>query len=351
VTRIRRHAIIWAAWTLINGAAALLGYLRSSAFDGAPPPGWIWPNVAAIPIWSLLTPAILAVSRRFPLDRRPGPKIWLAHVAAIAGTLLIDGVSSYALHFILPGRELTLTQHLVRYAFVCIVFYAGIVAVEHAGRYHRLYVDQRVRESELEARLARAQLDALQLQIRPHFLFNVLNTIAGLVRVGNSASAVTMLARLGELIRLVGKSDGAQEVPVRKELELVDRYLLIEQARFGDRLAIEIKVDPTVEDALVPHWILQPLVENAVRHGIGVEAAQGRVGIVVEAVGPSLRLEVTDSGQSNGTGPIQGAGIGLANTRARLAQLYGAEQSFALVKTALGMSAVIHIPLHREARS
>src|SRR4051812_26038706 len=188
------------------------------------------------------------------------------------------------------------------------------------GRYYRLYLERRVLASELEAQLSRAQLHALQMQIRPHFLFNTLNTISGLVRTDDKAAAITMLAGLGDLLRLLLRSDGAQEVPVRQELELIERYLQIEQVRFGDKLAIELNVEDGVEDALVPNLILQPLVENAVRHGIG--AATGRVSVVVERVGETLRLAVSDSGDG-GLHDAESQGIGLANTRARLERLYG----------------------------
>src|SRR5678815_4220103 len=118
--------------------------------------------------------------------------------------------------------------------------------------------------------------------IRDSFLFNTLNTISGLVRVDDKASAITMLAGLGDLLRLLLRSDGAQEVPVRQEIELIQRYLQIEQVRFGDQLAVEVSVEPGVEDALVPNLILQPLVENAVRHGVGT--ATGRVAVVVRRI-------------------------------------------------------------------
>jgi LytS/YehU family sensor histidine kinase len=154
-----------------------------------------------------------------------------------------------------------------------------------------------------------------------------------------------MLAGLGDLLRLLLRSDGAQEVPVRQELELIERYLQIEQVRFGDRLAIELSVEAGVEDALVPNLILQPLVENAVRHGIG--AAIGRVSVVVERVGSTLRMAVSDTGDARPR-DVDSLGIGLANTRARLERLYGSVHRFELAQSAAGTSAIIEIPLHHE---
>jgi LytS/YehU family sensor histidine kinase len=246
------------------------------------------------------------------------------------------------------GRQLTFFQQMWRYSFIDAFFYAGVVAVEHAGRYYRMYLDRRIRASELEAQVSRAQLQALQMQIRPHFLFNALNTIAGLVRIDDKASAITMLAGLGDLLRLLLRSDGAQEVPVRQELELIEHYLQIEQVRFGDRLTIEVSVDPEVEDAMVPNLILQPLVENAVRHGVGADT--GRVAVSVRAIGGALRMEVSDSGDApprDGDGDGDNHGIGLANTRARLTRLYGSDHRFELAQTRTGTSAIIEIPLHR----
>jgi LytS/YehU family sensor histidine kinase len=154
-----------------------------------------------------------------------------------------------------------------------------------------------------------------------------------------------MLAGLGDLLRLLLRSDGAQEVPVRQELELIERYLQIEQVRYGDRLEVDVRVQPGIEDALVPNLILQPLVENAVRHGVG--AATGRVAVTVQRVGSTLRMEVSDSGDAQ---PRDGdsLGIGLTNTRARLERLYGGVHRFELAQNASGTSAIIEIPLHHE---
>jgi LytS/YehU family sensor histidine kinase len=154
-----------------------------------------------------------------------------------------------------------------------------------------------------------------------------------------------MLAGLGDLLRLLLRSDGAQEVPVRQELEVIQRYLQIEQVRFGDRLAVEVRVQPGVEDALVPNLILQPLVENAVRHGVG--ATTGRVAVTVERVDSTLRMEVCDSGDAQ-PHESDSLGIGLSNTRARLERLYGGVHRFELAQSARGTSAIIEIPLHHE---
>jgi two-component system LytT family sensor kinase len=347
VTRLGSLAIISAVWTMVALFSALSVYLRMMSGELTPAPGWIWPTLGLIPVWTAATPPITALSRRFPLGRGTWPKAVLLHALALVVVLALDGLINMWLSPVVGGRVLTFWQQMWRYTFLDAFFYAGVVVVEHAGRYYRLYLDRRVRASELEAQVSRAQLQALQMQIRPHFLFNTLNTVSGLVRVDDKAAAITMLAGLGDLLRLLLRSDGAQEVPVHQELELIERYLQIEQVRFGDKLAVEVRVDPGVEDALVPNLIQQPLVENSVRHGIG--ATTGRVSVVVERVGPTLRMAVSDTGDAR---PYDGdsSGIGLTNTRARLERLYGGEHRFELAQSAAGTSAIIEIPLHHVPR-
>jgi two-component sensor histidine kinase len=345
VTSLRGLAIISAVWTAVALFSALSLYLRVTSGELKPAPGWYWVILAVIPLWTVATPPILALSRRFPLGRGTWAVAVVLHALALFAVLALDGLVNLWLPPAGGARVLTYSQHVWRYSFIDAFFYAGVVAVEHASRYYRLYLDRRVHASELEAQVSRAQLQALQMQIRPHFLFNTLNTISGLVRVDNKAAAITMLAGLGDLLRLLLRSDGAQEVPVRQELELIERYLQIEQVRFGDKLSIELSVEAGVEDALVPNLILQPLVENAVRHGIG--AATGRVSVVVERVGSTLRMAVSDTGDAQ---PRDGdsLGIGLTNTRARLERLYGGVHRFELTQSAAGTSAIIEIPLHHD---
>jgi two-component system, LytTR family, sensor kinase len=345
VTRLRGVALIAAVWTVIALFGVLSAYLRITSGELKPGPGWYWVNLGVIPLWTVATPPILALSRRFPLERRTWHLAVLVHAPILVLVLIVDGLLNMAVSPGAGGHVFTFWQQMWRYSFIDAFFYAGVVAVEHAGRYYRLYLDRRVRASELEAQVSRAQLQALQMQIRPHFLFNTLNTISGLVRVDDKAAAITMLAGLGDLFRLLLRSDGAQEVTVRQELELIERYLQIEQVRFGDRLAVEVHVQHGVEDALVPNLILQPLVENAVRHGIG--GATGRVSVVVERTGSTLRLAVSDTGDAP---PHDGdsLGIGLSNTRARLERLYGGVHRFELAQSAAGTSAIIEIPLHHE---
>jgi two-component sensor histidine kinase len=355
--RLRRFAVIVAVWSSISLFNIISIYLRITSGELRPGPDWLLSCLAVTPLWACLTPPIMCLSRRFPIGRwRTAVPV---HMVGWLAVLAIDGVIGLVLSPGVGPTPLTFWQQMWRYSFIDTFFYGGVVAVELAARYYRMYLDRRVQTSELEAQVSRAQLQALQMQIRPHFLFNALNTISGLVRTDNKPAAVTMLAGLGDLLRLLLRSDGAQEVPVRQELELIERYLEIEQVRFGNKLRFEIHIDAGVDNALVPYLILQPLVENAVRHGIGASNASGagRVSIAVEHAGSRLRMTVSDSGDA-GPDPARalaeretclGSGIGLSNTRARLERMYGSQHRFELAHHAAGTSAILEIPLHRKA--
>jgi len=177
---------------------------------------------------------------------------------------------------------------------------------------------------ELEVRLSQAKLQALQMQLNPHFLFNTLHAISALMHQDVDA-AERMLTRLSDLLRYALESTEAHEVPLKKEIEFLQRYLEIEQTRFGDRLQVRMEIDPAALDAQVPNLILQPLVENAIRHGIEPHAQAGLVELRARAENGTLELIVQDNGKGSAKSAPAGFGLGLSNTRARLEQLYGAE--------------------------
>ncbi len=338
--RLRWFAIVLSVWTVVHTVGALAVVVRSLSGEVALGRFWYLPSLISIPVWALVTPPIFALSRRAVFDRRHWPRAVALHLVGLAAVMAFDAFAMWLDYAVIEGGALTYGQAIWKWSFIDAFFYASIVAVEHAIRYYRLYVERRMLASELETRLARAQLQALQMQIRPHFLFNALNTIAGLVRVDDKATAIEMLAGLGELLRILLRSDGAQLVPLARELELVQHYLRIEKIRFGDQLDVEVTVQPGLETAMIPNLILQPLVENAIRHGI---AAAGRVEIRVERDGATLRMSVLDSGTAE---PVENtSGIGISNTRARLESLYGTAHRFELSHHTTGTSATIEIPL------
>lgn len=226
--------------------------------------------------------------------------------------------------------------------------YWVIVSVVHALTYYRRSQERERKALELTASLAQARLQALKMQLQPHFLFNALNAIATLVHKDPHA-ADDMIGNLSELLRQALDSSELQEVPLRKELEFLDCYLEIEQMRLGDRLRVEKQIAPDTLDAHVPVMILQPLVENAVRHGIEPSRAPGVVTVCAERQGELLQLTVRDSGAGARASTVNAdrPGIGLANTRARLQELYGAGAQFVMQPvTATGFTVELRIPFH-----
>lgn len=237
-----------------------------------------------------------------------------------------------------------------RYAFLFgfrLPIYLAIAAVAHALHFYRRSQDRELRSVELQASLAQARLEALKMQLQPHFLFNALNSIAALVHKDADA-ADEMLAALSDFLRLVLATSGEQELPLRRELELVERYLAIEHARFGDRLQYKVDVSAETEPALVPAFLLQPLVENAVRHGLEPRPGAGSLTIQARRQDGNLRLVVTDNGVGlNGKQPPR-EGIGLVNTRARLRELYNGHATLELHNGG-GVTVEITLPFHAAA--
>lgn len=227
--------------------------------------------------------------------------------------------------------------------------YGAIVVTWIALDYHSRLRDRERAAADLEARLSEARLQSLRSQIQPHFLFNTLNTIASLNH-DDPKAANRMLAQLSQLLRVSLESDARQDVTLEQELAFLKGYLEIEQARFGDRLGVIFDIAPETLTAQVPNLLLQPLVENAVRHGIAPYARPGEVRIAARKVSDRLKIEISDTGPGiervakNGG---QGNGIGLINTQARLQQLYGDKQSFKARDGAKGGTVVeVTIPLH-----
>jgi len=229
-----------------------------------------------------------------------------------------------------------------------LLIYGAVVGISYAVDYYRKYREREFLASRLEAQLAQAQLDSLRMQLHPHFLFNTLNSIVGLVRDNKNSAAVNMLVGLSDLLRHTLEHSARHEVELREELNFIKLYLKIQETRFSDRLHIEFDIDPATTKALVPNLILQPLTENALRHGIGRSADSGLVGISSAVTDGHLRLTVYD----NGAGlpddwEMKGStGIGLANTAARLQQLYDDNHQFDIRnRDGGGVEVVILMPL------
>lgn len=303
-------------------------------------------------LWAIFTPVVVWLSRRFPLERRSWIQNLLLHIglAAAFGTIIkvTYELLVYALHG--PIRGVFTQSRIVRSVWEMIdyemMIYGIILLIDHGIRYYQQYQEGQLRASQLETRLAHAQLQALKMQLDPHFLFNTLHTVSELVHE-DAEAAERMIVRLSELLRLSLENAGTQEVTLRKELDFLERYLEIEKIRYEERLTVNFDIDPAALDARVPNLILQPLVENAIRHGIGSCAAGGEVSIHASTDGSRLELEVFDSGSGmfDRTQPIR-EGVGIANTRARLERLYGTAHQFVLRHgTRGGLECHITMPL------
>jgi two-component system LytT family sensor kinase len=206
---------------------------------------------------------------------------------------------------------------------VDMAFYWGVLAFGFSSEIYQKYRHEELRSAQLEARLIETELKALRQQMHPHFLFNTMNTIAVLVREKKNEEAVTLVARLSALLRMSLDNTGVQEVTLRQEMDFLERYLEIQQARFSDRLTVNIRIEPQALQARIPNLVLQPIVENAILHGIAPKAGPGTVDIVGRIEGDNLHLEVRDDGAGFDGSVRAKEGIGLANTRERLTKIYG----------------------------
>ena len=327
----------WVRWISIFGVWTLLGALSAvRIFIGYAYAGYAvsWQRALVIALvdwysWALLAPAIAWMARRFALERRSWLRSLFVHLpASILFSILKMLIESRLLEWLDPASALRYSGLL--FPSVLFTYYAILGAI-YALDYYSKYRLHELKSSQLQAQLAEAQLQALKMQLHPHFLFNTLHAISSLMRRDIEA-AERMITRLSDLLRLTLENVGAQETPLRQELEFLERYLEIEQTRFRDRLEVKMEVEPETLDARVPNLILQPLVENAVRHGIAPRAAPGRIEIFARREDNKLELQVRDNGaglSDEKTARIK-EGVGLANTRARLEQLYGTNYRFDL---------------------
>ena len=224
-----------------------------------------------------------------------------------------------------------------------LLVYWVILCVTFAFDYYRKYRERELRAAALEKNLVQAKLQTLQMQLNPHFLFNSLHSISSLMHRDVEA-ADRMIARLSDLLRAALAGSDTQEVTLREELEFIRRFLEIEQIRFGSRLTVKMDVAPDTLDALVPNLILQPLVENAIRHGIEPHAKPGRIELRAQRENGALNLDVSDNGGGLPAGKQTVEGVGLSNTRARLLALYGDAHSFEL-RPAPGTGLSVHLTI------
>jgi signal transduction histidine kinase len=320
---------------------------------------WFEGLATTMPSWyvlGLLLPATFWMAHKFPLEGGRWRISVLAHLPAAAlFTVVHLSASSYISDWLLyrgvPPMPFgtNLSRLLGLYFVVDIFFYVMFVGFAHALDYRRMYWERErdaaqlaLKTSRLEGSLTRANLESLRMQLNPHFLFNTLNAISVMALKGERHGVVRTLTLLSDLLR-VSLENKAQVVPLREELQFLERYLEIEEIRFKDRLTVRMALSPETLDAEVPTLVLQPLVENAIRHGISRKPGVGEIVVSAVAADGMLVLSVSDTGPGFGQ-RIETArqGIGLANTRARLEQLYGANQAL-LLEDAPGGGATVRI--------
>jgi two-component system, LytTR family, sensor kinase len=306
--------------------------------------------------WNIATPLILRLLNRFPLQRGKLPRSIGIHAFAAPFFFITSSAISVITYRLILGpypRSKSLFdsfRSVVIGGFATgLLIYLLIIGISLAINYYRGYRDRELQASNLETRLVEAQLDALRMQLHPHFLFNTLNSISVLMRRDIDA-ADRMLLQLSNLLRVTLARDAAHEIKLEQELEILERYLEIEQIRFQDRLIVRMHIDPSALDALVPQLFFQPLLENAIRHGIADREAGGEIDIRAERQNGMVHLQVRDNGP--GVNASHGnliEGVGLSNTRTRLEYLYGSSSRFEVGNAeAGGLIVAAAFPFHTE---
>ncbi len=349
-------------WTLFGVFFALQNYVNAVYFGQDIS---FWTTLAVWLIcgyaWMLLTPLVVFLAERFFIKSGQIRRNLLVHfIAGAAISLFQLAVFIFARQWLLGNSQKTFSfsadfqKLLVGEFHVNLIVYWIVVGIAHLRLINRRYLE-RMRESarlalstsQLETELAHAQLDALKMQLHPHFLFNTLNSISVLMR-DDVKAANRMLVRLSELLRAALKSEGLQEVSLRQELEFLRGYLEIEQTRFQDRLTVDFAVESETLDAQVPNLILQPIVENAIRHGIAPLATAGLIQVRARRENGFVELQITDNGAGLSESKTQtDGGIGLANTQKRLEKLYGEKYKFEMSSPETGgLQVKIKIPFH-----
>ena len=369
---LNRHRTFWllilAMWSLIGLSFTLNYYLFAdhyvAIFKQSPTlKGMLVWELPYWFLWAAIAPLVFWLTARFRIDRERWFRNSLLHIAAC----LLLSIAHRAIYLIIGWllhvaayQQMSSIPELYESDILFnlptgFMSYGTILLVSQAVDYHNRHQEEELKISRLKADLAeaqlqvtQAQLQALKMQLHPHFLFNTLNSISALLDEDVEA-ADEMIARLGDFLRLTLENSGAQEVSLQEELEFLRCYLEIEQVRFQDRLTVRMDIEPQTLDAKVPNLILQPIVENAIRHGIVARIAPGRIEIRAGRVGGTLQLQVKDNGPGlsspqDSAGKLRG-GLGLANTRARLEQLYGLSHRFDMSDAAEGgLQVTLEIP-------
>jgi len=328
--------LVWAAWTALAVFFAITSSLTYISQNR--PPLWglaLAYSLAQWWIWAALTPFVVWLARRMPLGRRCLALHLTTHlVAGVAAALIKVTVEGWVRQWLFGARPYVLISNLALQVLIYWAIVAVVHALDHYGR-------NRARTAQVEARLGEAKLELLRAQLRPHFLFNALNAISELLHE-DPAAADRMIGRLSDLLRATLRARDRQLVPLSEEVRLADHYLAIQKIRFADRLQATSEIPAGCRDLLVPHLVLQPLIENAVQHGLSPRASGGSVRITAQLRHDTLTVTVSDDGVGRSREVTDG--IGLANTRARLQSLYGSAATLA-IDAAPGGGTIVTIAL------
>jgi two-component system, LytTR family, sensor kinase len=331
---------------VVVGFAAVRACMEAAWVYATRGVGWRVAFVWTLPSWVWLLPlatAIVLLARRFFFDRRNRVQSAVVHILACGIFAIGHLVGITPFRVLLAGEPLTWERlsHAFLLAFRLLFYLDLLTYWAIVGMYLALHY------SNLRTSLAEARLAALRAQLNPHFLFNTLNAISTLALKGDQGAVTETLGRLSGLLR-AALDEHTEEIPLAREIEFLDDYVALQRIRFADRLSVERQIAPDTLAGLVPTMILQPLVENAIEHGVNAQREEGRVNVSAVRQNGSLIIEVRDSGPGFLVSDARN-GIGLTNTRARLEQLYGSEYRFEYGKASEGGAAVrMTIPFHRK---
>ncbi len=354
-------ATIIAGWAVPVAISTSVGYF-DRAPGAPPPPFWRVALTAGVGwyYWALAALIVTRLAHRRPI-RRPVAAGTLALYAGL-GILLIlvhaaadlAAVRTWTPWLAAPSVMVDYREEVIGWFPLDAVLYASILAITHWTDATRRERERELQAAALSTQLAQAQLGALRMQMHPHFLFNALNTITVLAREHDTETVVELLTRLGNVLRQVMRADRSQELPLRDELAMLRDYIAIEEVRFADRLDVRWTVADETLDAAVPSLVLQPLVENAFRHGIAVKPGACTLEIGAERRGDALRLWVRNDGphlRREAPAVAGSPGLGLSNTRARLACLHGSAAALEVTDAPGGVLAVVTLPFRSIASS
>jgi signal transduction histidine kinase len=340
---------VFLLWTVVGLFFGMSTYVNSLLFGipRQPDPRWLLASLADAWYWAVMTFPAFWLALRFRFTRRGWPLAVAVHAAGATASALGCVLFNVAVAALLdPSDPPEFGLYFRRTFYTNFQWYLLLVGAAYTVDYYRRLRARDVHAARLGESLAAARLEALKMQIQPHFLFNTLHTISELVHEDPDA-AERMIVRLADLLRLTVDNAQTHEVTLAQEVEFLDAYLEIQRTRFQDRLQVEVSMAPGTEEARVPNLVLQPLVENAIRHGAASTGGMGRIMVKSERRGGRLRMEVHDNGPGPHPDPHPGGrqGVGVRNTRERLAQMYGPGGRLELTHCPVGGTvAAVEIP-------